>query len=62
MEQNHKSPGKDSPRPLPKVSAAKYNQAVTEDRAARMKWKLKGNEDGPIYQGQVKVGKCRTCP
>lgn len=43
-------------KPLPKVSASKYA------KSAKVKWKIKGNKDGAVYQGQKIVGKCKFCP
>ena len=30
-------------------------------RPANVKWKIKGNADGPIYAGTVQVKPCVTC-
>jgi hypothetical protein len=54
--------------PIPRPSAAAYAReasrtpAESPPEAAKVKFRLKGNEDGHIYQGQEIVVKCRTCP
>lgn len=40
--------------PLPKVSAAKYG-------AAKMRWREKGQTDGPIFAGTIEIQPCATC-
>jgi hypothetical protein len=63
MELSPKSPEKPSPRPHPKISSEKYQQsAQAVSEVAQVKWRLKGNQDGPVYQGQQLVTKCPTCP
>jgi len=44
--------------PLPKVSAKKY----PESRPAQVRFRIKGNTDGPIYRGQELMRPCKTCP
>jgi len=39
-------------KPLPAVSPEKY---------ARVRFRIKGNIDGPTYQGQELVRKCKSC-
>jgi len=41
--------------PLRKVSAKKY------DQSAKMRWRVKGNDDGPVYAGTMLVKACATC-
>lgn len=48
-----------SPKPIPRVSAKHY--APQPAPAAKVKWRIKGQPDGPVYQGQEKVLSCRTC-
>lgn len=47
------------PKPLPRVSAGHY--AAAEPRAAKIRYRLKGESDGPIYQGQRILVPCATC-
>lgn len=61
MELSPKQPENPSPRPHPKVSAAKYAIASDLDQNAKMKWRIKGNQDGPVYQGQAVIIPCSTC-
>jgi hypothetical protein len=30
-------------------------------RSARMKFKIKGHQEGPIYEGQKKIWTCKSC-
>ena len=46
-------------QPLPRVSAKHYAQQ--QDKTAKVKWRIKGNPDGHVYQGQRKVIGCKTC-
>lgn len=41
--------------PLRKVSAKKYNQG------AKVRWRVKGNSDGPVYAGTTLVQGCASC-
>lgn len=55
-----------SPRkPLPRVSAKHYAAAATQkeepQEAAKVRFRLKGAADGPIYQGQNIHTPCATC-
>jgi len=43
-------------KPHPKVSAAKYRET-----AAKVMWRIKGNPDGPIYEGQKVITPCKSC-
>jgi hypothetical protein len=45
-----------APKPLPKVSAAKYAAG-----AAKVRFREKGKPYGPVYQGQVIVVPCKGC-
>lgn len=47
------------PLPLPKVSAKHY--APQPPAAAKIRWRLKGACDGPIYQGQKEITPCQGC-
>ena len=49
-----------SPKPIPRVSAKHYAPQPAPT-AAKVKWRIKGQTDGPVYQGQEKVSSCRTC-
>jgi len=40
-----------------KVSASKY----TGNAAAKVKFRIKGQPDGPVYQGQSVIAPCRSC-
>lgn len=53
MDSSHKYSEPPFLKPLPRVSSTKY---------ARVKFRIKGQEDGPTYQGQEIIKKCRTCP
>jgi hypothetical protein len=44
------------PKPLPRVSAKHYG-----NQAAKVRFRVKGNADGPIYQGQVQIVPCAGC-
>lgn len=44
---------------IPRVPARKYQEA---NRAASILWKVKGNKDGDVYQGQVLISPCKSCP
>lgn len=44
-----------SETPIARVSASKY------DRPARVRVRLKGETDGPVYEGQRVVVPCKTC-
>lgn len=55
-----------SPRkPLPRVSAKHYAAAAAQQEeppeAAKVRFRLKGAADGPIYQGQNIHTPCATC-
>jgi hypothetical protein len=57
-----------SPRkPLPRVSAKHYAAAAAaqqeepQEAAAKVRFRLKGAADGPIYQGQNIHTPCATC-
>jgi 23S rRNA maturation-related 3'-5' exoribonuclease YhaM len=41
--------------PHKKVSPEKYKQP------AKIKWRVKGNTDGHVYQGQEIIAPCKTC-
>ena len=47
------------PKPLPRVSAKHYGQQPAP--AAKVRFRLKGETDGPIYQGQVQIVPCAGC-
>lgn len=47
------------PKPLPRVSAKHYDPEPP--RVAKVRFRIKGQTDGPIYQGQVKFKPCDTC-
>ena len=53
------------PKPLPRVSAKHYAPmsapAPQPAPAAKVRFRIKGETDGPIYQGQVAVVPCRSC-
>lgn len=44
------------PAPIRRVSARKYT------RAATVRFRIKGQPDGPIYRGQALLRPCATCP
>jgi len=44
------------PVPIPAVSGAAFT------RAARVKVKIKGASDGPIFEGSKVISPCRGCP
>lgn len=46
-------------KPLPKVSARKYGEQ--EARPAKVRFRLKGNAGGPVYQGQHLIVPCKGC-
>lgn len=41
-------------KPIPKVSGGKYP-------AAKVRFRIKGQPDGPVFQGQVIVSPCKGC-
>ena len=47
---------------LPKVSSKHYLAAEQQgEKSARVKFKMKGKEDGNTYQGQKLITPCRNC-
>jgi hypothetical protein len=44
--------------PIKRVSAKKY---PPKDRAAKMRFRIKGETDGPIYEGQKIILPCKGC-
>ena len=50
METNLKSQEKHSPSP--RVSPEKY---------AKVRWRIKGNQDGDVYKGTSLVRQCKGC-
>lgn len=50
-------------KPLPRVSAKHYAAAAQPEdpQAAKVRFRLKGAADGPIYQGQNIHTPCATC-
>ena len=44
--------------PIPRVSAKKY---PPKDRAAKVRFRIKGEKDGPVFEGQKLVVPCRGC-
>jgi hypothetical protein len=57
METKSKPPEKESNSP--KVSASKYPGAA--DSAFPVRFRIKGQPDGPVYAGQRVVMPCKTC-
>jgi hypothetical protein len=49
-----------SPKPIPRVSAKHYAPQPAPT-AAKVRFRVKGEADGPVYQGQVVVVPCRSC-
>ena len=47
------------PNPIPRVSAKHY--APQPAPAAKVRFRLKGETDGPIYQGQHIITPCKSC-
>lgn len=43
-------------KPLPRAGWGKRPRG-----AARVKWRVKGNDDGPVYRGQKVVRPCKGC-
>jgi hypothetical protein len=48
-----------TPKPIPRVSAKHY--APWPAPAAKVRFRLKGEVDGPVYQGQAVVTPCKSC-
>lgn len=46
-------------KPIPRVSAKHY--AAQPVPAAKVRFRIKGQPDGPVYQGQVKITPCSSC-
>jgi hypothetical protein len=44
--------------PVPRVSPAKYR---SKNRAAKVRFRIKGEADGPLYEGQKLVVPCSGC-
>lgn len=59
MDTNPKSPEKESNSH--KVSASKYPGATPAPKAFRVRFKIKGQQDGHVYEGQTKVRECAGC-
>jgi hypothetical protein len=49
-----------SPKPIPRVSAKHYAPQPAPT-ATKVRFRVKGEADGPVYQGQVVVVPCRSC-
>ena len=51
------------PNPIPRVSPKHYapQPAPQPAPAAKVRFRLKGETDGPIYQGQVQIVPCAGC-
>ena len=59
METNPKSPERESNSPSPKVSASKY--PGNADKAFPVKFRVVGQPDGPVFEGQKKIRDCPGC-
>jgi hypothetical protein len=46
-------------KPHPKISAKHY--APAPPAAAKVRFRIKGQSDGPVYQGQKIVTPCASC-
>lgn len=44
---------------IPRVSAKHYG--LVQPRTAKVRFRIKGETDGPIYQGQTKIKACQSC-
>jgi hypothetical protein len=40
---------------------APRNSLVAIDMSAKIRWRIKGNDDGHVYQGNVLHVSCKTC-
>jgi hypothetical protein len=49
-----------SPKPIPRVSAKHYAPQPVPT-AAKVRFRVKGESDGPVYQGQVQIIPCASC-
>jgi hypothetical protein len=49
-----------SPKPIPRVSAKHYAPQPVPT-AAKVRFRLKGETEGPIYQGQRIITPCKSC-
>lgn len=47
--------------PIRRVSAKKYRPPAEPDRTAKVRFRIKGQTDGPIYQGQKIITPCKSC-
>lgn len=45
----------------PKIPRLAKKTKLQENRPARVRWKLKGEKTGPLYQGTVLIQECIPC-
>jgi len=61
MDSNRKPPEKESNSLIPKVSASKYPGADPTPKAFPVRFRIKGQADGPVYEGQRQIRPCAGC-
>lgn len=47
------------PKPHPRISPKHY--APEPAKTAKVRWRIKGHQEGPIYQGQQEITPCQAC-